>query len=99
MLILQRKSERQIRDEMAAGKIDDYEVFMAICDHIGHDKRGNAIYIRDDQGYEIVREAEDAVTTAADGDDNEQTHLAKERVLDDNTQEIAEEFRSWLRTL
>lgn len=99
VLILQRKSDRQIRDEMAAGKIDDYEVFMAICDHIGHDKRGNAVYMRDDQGYEIVRETEDAVTTAADGDDNEQTHLAKERVLDDNTQEIAEQFRSWLRTL
>lgn len=99
VLILQRKSDRQIRDEMAAGKIDDYEVFMAICDHIGHDKRGNAVYMRDDQGYEIVRETEDAVTTAADGDDNEQAHLAKERVLDDNTQEIAEQFRSWLRTL
>lgn len=83
---------------MAAGKIEDYEVFMAICDHIGHDKRGNAVYLRDDQGFEIVRETADAVTTAADGND-EQRHLAKERVLDDNTGEIAGEFRSWLRTL
>lgn len=99
VLVLQRKSERQIRDEIAAGQIKDYEIFMAICDRIGHDKRGNAVYRRDDQGFEIVRETEDAVTTAVDGDDDEQRHLAKERVVDDNTQEIAKEFRAWLRTL
>lgn len=99
VLVLQRKSVEQRRDEIAAGRIKDYEIFMAICDHIGHDKRGNAVYMRDDQGYEIVRETEDAVTTGAHGDDDEQTHFAQERVLDDNTQEIAEEFRSWLGSL
>ena len=99
VLVLQRKSERQIRDEIAAGQIKDYEIFMAICDRIGHDKRGNAVYMRDDQGFEIVRETADAVTTAADGDDDEQQHLAKERVVDDNTQDIAKEFQAWLSTL
>ncbi|GAA4152355.1 N-6 DNA methylase [Leifsonia shinshuensis] len=99
VLVLQRKSEQQVRDEIAAGRIKDYDIFMAICDHIGHDKRGNAVFMRDEQGYEIVRETEDAVTTAADGDDGEQKHLAKERVVDDNTQAIAEEFRAWLKTL
>lgn len=99
VLILQRKSEQQVRHEAAAGRIMDYDIFMAICDHIGHDKRGNAVYVRDDQGFEIVRETEDAVTTATDGDDDEQKHLAKERVVDDNTQRIAEEFQSWFQTL
>ncbi|WP_204318937.1 N-6 DNA methylase [Microbacterium sp. B35-04] len=99
VLVLQRKSEQEVRDEIAAGRINDYDIFMAICDHIGHDKRGNSVYMRDDQGFEIVRETEDAVTTAADGDGEEQKHLAKERVVDDNTHEIAEEFRAWLRTL
>ncbi len=99
VLVLQRKSERQVREEIAAGRISDYEIFMAICDRIGHDKRGNAVYVRDDQGFEVVRETEDAVTTAIDGDDGEQKHFAKERVVDDNTQRIAEEFRAWLRTL
>ncbi|RYF31166.1 MAG: N-6 DNA methylase [Comamonadaceae bacterium] len=99
VLVLQRKSESQVREEIAAGRINDYEIFMAICDRIGHDKRGNAVYVRDDQGYEIVRETEDAVTTAMNGDDGEQKHLAKERVVDDNTQLIAEEFQAWLRAL
>jgi type I restriction enzyme M protein len=97
VLVVQRKDEQQRREELAAGHLKDYEIFMAICDHIGHDKRGNAVYVRDDQGYEIVREIEDAVTTAADGDDDEQKHLAMERMRDDNTMEIAKEFKSWLR--
>lgn len=99
VLVLQRKSEQQVRHEIAAGRIMDYDIFMAICDHIGHDKRGNAVYVRDDQGFEIVRETEDAVTTVTNGGHDEQKHLAKERVVDDNTQQIAEEFRSWLQTL
>lgn len=98
VLVLQRKSERQVRDEIAAGHIRDYEIFMAICDRIGHDKRGNAIYQRDDQGFEIVRETEEAVTTTADGSNDEQKHLAKERVVDDNTRAIAKEFHAWFRT-
>lgn len=97
VLVIRRKSGRQIRDEIMAGQIADYDIFMAICDHVGHDKRGNAVYMRDDQGYEIARETAEAVTTTAGGE-NEQTHLARERVLDDNTREIAEEFRSWLRS-
>lgn len=96
VLVIQRKLERQVREENAAGRINDYDIFMAICDHIGHDKRGNSVYVRDDQGFEIVRETADAVTTASDGEDGEQQFLAKERVPDDNTELIAEEFRSWL---
>ena len=95
VLVVRRKSNEQVREEAAAGRMQDYEVFMAICDHIGHDKRGNALYMRDEQGYEVVRETEDAVTTVADGADDQQQHRAQERVLDDNTREIAEAFRTW----
>lgn len=98
VLVVQRKDEYQRREELAAGRGRDYEIFMAICDHIGHDKRGNAVFVRDDQGYEIVRETADAVTTSTQRDDDEQKHLAKERVLDDITMDIAREFRSWLRS-
>lgn len=99
VLIVQRKSNRQVREERAAGRINDYDIFMAICDHIGHDKRGNTVYKRDDQGFEIVRERAEAVTTVTDGGDDEQRHLAKERVVDDSTQDIAKEFRAWMRSL
>lgn len=38
----------------SSGSILDYKIFMAICDHVGHDKRGNTTYVRDDDGYPIV---------------------------------------------
>lgn len=97
VLVFRRKSDEQVRDEIAAGRMRDYEVFMAICDHVGHDKRGNSVYVRDEQGYEVVTETEDAVTTVSDGADDLQEHRAQERVLDDNTQEIAGAFRAWVQ--
>lgn len=99
VLIVQRKTAEQIRQESAARRLNDYDVFMAVCDHIGHDKRGNTVYMRDDQGFELVQETADAVTTATDGDDDQQAHRAQERVVDDNTTEIAKAFRSWIRQL
>lgn len=77
--------------------MDDYDIFMAICDHIGHDKRGNAVYVRDADGYEVVREVAEATTLGPDHVSDAQPHLAQERVLDDNTGDIAEAFRLWLQ--
>ena len=73
----------------------DYSVFMAICDHIGHDKRGNTVYVRDDEGYEVTAEVEDAVTVDADRL-SEESFRTQTRVVDDNTLEIADSFREWL---
>ena len=53
VLVLQRKIERQIALEQAAGRKNDYNVFMAVANHIGHDKRGNKTYVRDKKGNEI----------------------------------------------
>lgn len=41
VLVLQRKTEREIELERAAGRKNDYSIFMAVANHIGHDKRGN----------------------------------------------------------
>ena len=89
VLVVRRKSEEERR------YMPDYPVFMAVCDRIGHDKRGNTIYVRDDEGYEVVAELEDAVTVDEDGivEESFKTHA---RVVDDNTQEIADAFREWM---
>ena len=33
---------------------DEYEVFMAIAERVGKDRRGNQIYERDEEGAEIL---------------------------------------------
>ncbi|MET7135872.1 N-6 DNA methylase [Cellulosimicrobium sp. MI9406] len=89
VLVVRRKSDEERR------YMPDYPVFMAICDRIGHDKRGNTIYVRDDEGFEVVAEVEDAVTVDEDRVEEEsfKTHA---RVVDDNTKEIADAFREWM---
>ncbi len=76
------------------GTFQDYKIFMAICDHVGHDKRGQTTYVRDDEGYPIVREQTTAVTGIL-ASEEESEHASMERVVDDETQEIADAFLEW----
>src|SRR6266571_1683194 len=77
LLVLRRKSEEEIEKERTAGAKADYEVFMALANHIGHDKRGNILYKRDADGNQVVViEKENPV-----------------KIIDDDTQEIAQLFR------
>ena len=87
-----------VREEawFASGSILDYQIFMAICDHVGHDKRGVTTYVRDDDGYPIVREQTTAVTGIV-ASDEESEHASMERVVDDDTMKIAEAFVEWRR--
>ena len=50
VLILQKKTEREIAEEEKTREIIDYNVFMTMIDHIGHDKRGGKIFKRDEEG-------------------------------------------------
>ncbi|GAP78595.1 type I restriction-modification system, DNA-methyltransferase subunit M [Brachybacterium sp. SW0106-09] len=93
VLVVRRKSEQEIRLEYASGSPADYPVFMAVCDHIGHDKRGVATYVRDDEGFEVLSNVPDAVTSTTDGE--ERAHTSRERVRDDNTTLISAAFREW----
>jgi type I restriction enzyme M protein len=94
ILVVKRKADEQVELESRLSSAADYEVFMAVCDHIGHDKRGNPVYARDEDGYEKIAETTDAVTETAH--DRSYPHTAQERVVDDNTAEIARAFRAWL---
>ncbi len=67
VLVLQRKPEELIAVETAAGRINDYPVFMAVANHVGHDKRGNRTYVRDAKGNEVIEEVEEQVKEWEDG--------------------------------
>lgn len=56
LLFLQKKSEAE---KLAAAKgRENYEVFMAIAEAVGKDRRGQPIYVRDDDGAEMTFEEE-----------------------------------------
>jgi len=96
LLVLQRKPEDLIAVETAAGKINDYPVFMALANHVGHDKRGNKTYVRDRKGNEVIEEIEELVKGWQDGTPIYQRQTTRRKVADDNTIQIAQEFRRWL---
>lgn len=99
LLVLQRKSQEQIAVESAARLKNDYAVFMALANHIGHDKRGNTTYVRDRRGNEIVEEFDELVKEYEDGRPIYRKQKTRKKVVDDNTVQIATTFRQWLSEL
>lgn len=96
LLVLERKSLEQVALEEAAGRYSDYDVFMAVANHIGHDKRGNVTYVRDRTGHEIVEELEEQTKEYVDGKPVYKRQKTQRKVVDDNTLQIAQAFRQWL---
>lgn len=96
VLVLQRKADDLIAIEKAADKINDYSVFMAVANHVGHDKRGNVTYVRDRTGNEIVEEIPENVKEWHEGTPVYRRQTTRRKVVDDNTLQIAQEFRRWL---
>ncbi|MGE5647381.1 MAG: N-6 DNA methylase [Acidobacteriota bacterium] len=96
VLVLERKPDDLIAVETAAGRINDYSVFMAVANHVGHDKRGNKTYVRDRKGNEVIEEAEELVKEWDNGTPVYRRQTIRKKVADDNTLQIAQEFRRWL---
>lgn len=96
VLVLERKADGLIAVETAADKLNDYSVFMAVANHVGHDKRGNATYVRDRQGNEIIEQIAEQVKEWEDGTPVYRTQTTSRKVIDDNTLQIAQGFRAWL---
>lgn len=96
LMVLQRKDKREIELEQAARKLNVYSVFMAVANHIGHDKRGNTVYKRDDDGNELLETRVEQVVDVQQGRRVSRTESGTEKIVDDDTSEIAKAFREWL---
>jgi type I restriction enzyme M protein len=96
LLVLRRKRFDEIELERAAGKKKDYSVFMALANHVGHDKRGNVTYIRDTEGNEVVETKTERQQEVHEGTTVYRQIEVRQKIVDDNTLEIAKSFRSWL---
>src|ERR1043166_179242 len=97
VLVLRRKTDEQVRMETAAGRRNDYPIFMALADRIGHDKRGVTTYVRDEKGNEIVEEVPESAKEYIDGKPVYVLRKTQRKVVADKTLQVAQGFRSWLR--
>ena len=91
VLFLQKKTQAQKDEEEKSSTMADYNIFMAMAEKIGHDKRGNTIFKRDEEGNEILVDDDSSVVT----DEDVVRHSKKKKVIDDQTGEIADIFNKW----
>lgn len=98
VLVLQRKTFAEMELEKAAGQPSSYDIFMALANRIGHDKRGNTTYVRNESGYDIVQTNEERLPEVRDGVLMYKTVEVRQKMVDDNTADIAAAFRQFLRT-
>ncbi len=97
VLIIQKKEKKEIQHEQSTGKIKPNNVFMAMVEKVGHDKRGNIIFQRDQHGNEIWVPEKSSVTTleeSAMGDGIVRTE-SKTRIIDDQSREVPVLFSEW----
>lgn len=99
VLILQKKTQEEIDEENSSRQMKDYSIFFAMVDKIGHDKRGNTIFKRDNEGNELlIPEMTDLhVDYISDGTMTIQ-NTPKKKIIDDQTNAIAETFLKWKKS-
>lgn len=88
ILVLQKKTPEEFQLELNNGCMADYDIFMAIIDSMGHDKRGNPVFKRDADGNVIL-----FPETASHDDGIDRSREVKR--LDDQTLDVPPAFREW----
>ncbi len=96
ILFLQKKTKAEIAEEEKSRQIIDYDIFMTMIDHIGHDKRGGKIFKRDEKGNIIMIEVEEIVREKdADGNLIARKEVTQEKIVNDQTIHVADVFSKW----
>ncbi len=96
ILFVVKKTREEIEEEERLGQLLDYDVFMAMIDHIGHDKRGNIIYKRDDEGNLILEHREEQVRELdSEGRVVYRKEAFDEKIINDQTVLVADVFNKW----
>lgn len=97
VLFLQKKTQAQKDVEEKSGTMADYNVFMAMVEKVGHDKRGNPTFKRDKEGNEILVPDTNSVLVLGKTGEGDRTvsHEQKRKVEDDQTPDVPVIFAEW----
>ncbi len=95
ILIVQKKTATEKEEDAKRGTSIPYNVFMAIIDKVGHDKRGNTVFKRDEYGNEILVDIEESVPQ---DDGSVKIEKRKEKVIDDQSVHVSKVFAEWKKS-
>jgi type I restriction enzyme M protein len=95
VLFLQKKTSAE-RDAAING--EDYDVFMAIAENIGKDRRGVPIYIRDEDGAEMLFDyKKETLFSDEHGNNQLKTRKVRMKLLNDDLPKIAIAYNNFSR--
>lgn len=99
VLFLQKKTAEQKAREATTGQMADYNIFMAMVERVGHDKRGNPLFKRDVEGNEILAPDTGTIMVLGETGEGDRTvsHERKSKVPDDQTTDVPVIFDGWKR--
>lgn len=97
LLFLRRKSTEEM-DAEALGKPAEYNVFMAVAEAVGHDRRGNQVYVRDADGAEVIFNEPKTILQRRGGRLRPTTMTIPEKRLDDDLPKISSAYTEFLKT-
>ena len=98
VLLLQKKTGQEMAIEAELGYPRDYEIFMAMPSEVGHDRRGNAQYLRTPEGDVIeYKERAQVRRRAADGSQTVEWREERRRVVHDELPEVVSAFEAWVK--
>lgn len=90
VLILMKKTAEQKERELKNAQLDNNHIFMAMVEKIGHDKRGNPLFKRDEQGNEIL-----TLVSGKTEDGRSAERPLQQKVPDDQTEDVITIFKGW----
>ncbi|TAN33656.1 restriction endonuclease subunit M [bacterium] len=94
LLFLQKRPAAEVR----AGVQDEYPIFMAVVEFVGHDRRGNTIYRRDPDGFEIFANRAETLEVRRGGESVVEMRTLRMRVPADDLPSVASRYRRWRDT-
>lgn len=99
ILIVQKFTLEEQRMVDGGAEPPEYDVFMAMADHVGWDLRGNELHLRTPEGDEVVQTVCRPVSTRdAAGNAVVVDKEVEEPVVNDELDSIVEQFEKWLPT-
>jgi type I restriction enzyme M protein len=97
VLLLQKKTLADLTREESAGQPEQYEVFMATPGFVGHDRRGEPVYLRSPDGELIEYEDEIPVRRRRpDGADIVEHRTERRTAIHDDLPQVAAAFEAWV---
>jgi type I restriction enzyme M protein len=96
LLFLRRKTIEEM-DAEALGQPADYNVFMAVAEAVGHDRRGNTVYVRDADGAEVIFNEPRTILQRRGGHLRPSTMNIPEKRVDDDLPKVSQAYIEFLK--